>query len=161
MKNRALTASLSVLGLLLATLPPAHAQTAYRWVDKDGRVQYSDQPPPQDIKKFEERKIQANSGKGQQPYATRKAAENFPVGIYTGRECGKPCDDARALLTARGVPFSESKLEKNEDIAAFKKRFGKEPFVPTLTVGKESEMGFSAQAWNSLLDQAGYPAAKR
>ena len=147
--------------MLLAAALPAAAQTAYRWVDKDGRVQYSDQPPPQEVKKFEERKVQPNKGNAQLPFATRKAAETYPVTLYTGRECGKPCDDGRALLNQRGVPFSETKLESAEDVAAFKTRFGKEPFVPTLTVGRESEMGFAASAWNGLLDNAGYPAGKR
>lgn len=147
--------------MLLAAALPAAAQTAYRWVDKDGRVQYSDQPPPQEVKKFEERKVQPNKGNAQLPFATRKAAETYPVSLYTGRECGKPCEDGRALLNQRGVPFSETKLESAEDVAAFKTRFGKEPFVPTLTVGRESEMGFAASAWNGLLDNAGYPAGKR
>jgi len=151
---------LLALMLLAAALPTA-AQTAYRWVDKDGRVQYSDQPPPQEVKKFEERKVQPNKGNAQLPFATRKAAETYPVTLYTGRECGKPCDDGRALLNQRGVPFSETRLESAEDVAAFKARFGKEPFVPTLTVGRESEMGFAASAWNGLLDNAGYPASKR
>jgi hypothetical protein len=36
-------------GLLLAVAATAPAQM-YRWVDKDGRVRYSDQPPPAGIK---------------------------------------------------------------------------------------------------------------
>jgi len=154
------TRPLLALMLLAAALPVA-AQSAYRWVDKDGRVQYSDQPPPQEIKQFEERKIQPNKGNAQLPFATRKAAETFPVTLYTGRECGKPCDDGRALLTQRGVPFSETRLESAEDLAAFKARFRKDAFVPTLSVGRETEMGFAAPAWNSLLDNAGYPTGKR
>lgn len=159
MKLRCLAAAL-ILSILAAALPAA-AQTAFRWVDKDGHVQYSDQPPPQEIKRFDERKIQPNRGNSQLPFATRKAAETFPVILYTGRECGKPCDDGRALLDKRGVPFSETKLESAEDVAAFKNRFGKEPFVPSMAVGRELESGFAAAEWNGLLDKAGYPAVKR
>lgn len=151
---------LLALMLLTAALPAA-AQTAYRWVDKDGRVQYSDQPPPQEVKQFEERKVQPNKGNAQLPFATRKAAETYPVALYTGRECGKPCDDGRALLDRRGVPFSETRLETADDLAAFKTRFGKEPVAPSLGVGRELESGFAAPAWNGLLDNAGYPAARR
>ena len=43
-----------IAALLLAAALPAAAQSAYRWVDEQGRVQNSDQPPPQSIKKFEE-----------------------------------------------------------------------------------------------------------
>ena len=154
-------AGLPLLLVLLTAALPVAAQTAYRWVDKDGRVQYSDQPPPQEVKKFEERKVQPNSGNAQLPFATRKAAETFPVTLYSGRDCGKPCDNGRALLEKRGIPFSETKLETGEDVAAFKTRFGKDPVVPSLIVGKEMETGFAATAWNGLLDNAGYPAAKR
>lgn len=37
------------IGLLLAFAAAASAQM-YRWVDKDGRVRYSDQPPPPGVK---------------------------------------------------------------------------------------------------------------
>lgn len=36
---------LAALAIALAFIPAAHAQL-YKWVDKDGRVTYSDQPPP-------------------------------------------------------------------------------------------------------------------
>jgi len=147
--------------VLLAAALPAAAQNAYRWVDKDGRIQYSDRPPPQEIRKFDERRLQANRGNAQAPYTTRKAAENFPVTLYTGRECGKPCDDGRALLSGRGIPFTETKLETSDDVATFKTRFGKDPIAPSLAVGRELESGFAASAWNGLLDNTGYPAGRR
>lgn len=37
-------------GLLLATIVPAHAQQVHRWVDEQGQVHYSDQPPPDTTK---------------------------------------------------------------------------------------------------------------
>jgi len=46
-------------------------------------------------------------------------------------------------------------------VAAFKTRFGKDPVAPTLSVGKEMETGYAASAWERLLNEAGYPAAKR
>jgi len=38
-----------VMGLMLCLALPASAQM-YKWVDADGRVQYSDKPPPSNIK---------------------------------------------------------------------------------------------------------------
>jgi Domain of unknown function (DUF4124) len=35
-----------MLGALLALVTPAHAQQLYKWVDSNGRVQYSDRKPP-------------------------------------------------------------------------------------------------------------------
>jgi hypothetical protein len=44
-----MAAALAVVVSLLFTAAPAGA-TMYKWVDKNGRVVYSDQPPPSDIK---------------------------------------------------------------------------------------------------------------
>ena len=40
---------LLTLGLLLVALPASAA--LYKWVDQDGKVHYSDQPPPAEVKK--------------------------------------------------------------------------------------------------------------
>jgi hypothetical protein len=42
--------------VLAALVGNAGAQSLYRWVDKDGRVHYADQPPPQAVKRLEEKK---------------------------------------------------------------------------------------------------------
>ncbi|WP_374482031.1 glutaredoxin family protein [Zoogloea sp.] len=148
--------------LLLAAALPAAAQNAYRWVDEKGRVQYSDQPPPQSVKKFEERKLQANRANAQQQsYATRKAAADFPVTLYVGKDCGQACDSARTLLNKRGIPFSEALLQTEAEVAAFKSRFSKDPVAPSLLVGKTLESGFAEAGWNSLLSEAGYPTTKQ
>ncbi len=155
-----MTARAGVAALLLAAALPAAAQSAYRWVDEQGRVQYSDQPPPQSIRKFEERKVQPNRGDALESYENRKAAGSFPVTLYTGKDCGKPCDDGRALLKKRGVPFSETSIETAEQVAEFKKRFGSEPYVPALVVGRKMEAGLAEGLWHSLLDDAGYKAKR-
>lgn len=155
-----MTARAGIAALLLAAALPAAAQSAYRWVDEQGRVQYSDQPPPQSIKKFEERKVQPNRGDALEAYENRKAASNFPVTLYTGKDCGKPCDDGRALLKKRGVSFSETSIETAEQVAEFKKRFGTEPYVPALAVGRKMEAGLAEGLWHSLLDDAGYKAKR-
>ena len=46
--RRAALATALAVGLLFAAAPAA--ATTYKWVDKNGRVVYSDQPPPADIK---------------------------------------------------------------------------------------------------------------
>lgn len=152
---------LAALGLLAGLALPAFAQSAYRWVDKDGRVQYSDQPPPPTVQKFEERRLTPNQSTAQLPYATRKASAAFPVTLYTSKDCGQPCEDGRKLLQQRKIPFTETRLESAEDVAAFKARFHKEPTVPSLAVGKDKDEGYAAASWNRLLDSAGYPPAPR
>jgi hypothetical protein len=113
-------AAAPLLPILAAALPAA-AQTAYRWVDKDGRVQYSDQPPPQEIKKFEERRLQPNRGNAQLPLRHPQGRRNLP-GHPLPAGMRQALRRRRALLTKRGVPFSETKLESADDVAAFKNR---------------------------------------
>ncbi len=60
----------------------------------------------------------------------------------------------------RGVPFSETLLQTEADVAAFKSRFGKEPFVSSLLVGKTLESGFADASWNARLNEASYPTTK-
>ncbi len=68
---------------------------------------------------------------------------------------------ARISFQKRGVPFSETTIDSAEQLEAFKARFSKEPFVPTLVVGRQVEAGLAEPLWHGLLDNAGYPAANR
>ena len=90
------------------------------------------------------------------PYETRRAQQNFPVTLYVADNCTTPCDQARSLLSKRGIPFSEKKLITQEDIDAFKALSGFDS-VPALGVGKTFLKGFLAEQWHSELDIAGYP----
>lgn len=131
----------------------ASAQT-YRWVDANGRTVFSDTPPPRTgapVAKTE--KATADDGL---PFAVKKAAEAFPVTLFTTPECVDECKQARDLLNKRGVPFTERMVVKQEDHAELKQLVG-DAFVPSLRVGKQPVRGFEANAYNNLLDLAGYP----
>lgn len=151
-------AALATLAALLAA-GTANAQTTYRWVDPaSGRTVFSDQPPPAGA-----RQVSRQAGVGPaddaapQSYATRQAAEKFPVTLYTAADCVEPCKQARDLLNGRGVPFTEKLLQTNADIAELKQRLGEEAMAPTVAIGRQFNRGFEAGAWNNLLDLAGYP----
>lgn len=151
---------LLLLGLCWqAELP---AQQAYRWVDKNGGVHYSDEPPPADARQVQQKRLGTNSviNTSDMPYTLRQAAQNFPVTLYLNVECDGYCEQARQLLKKRGVPYAERSLRSKEEIDAFVREFKlKESFVPALAVGNERIAGFEAAAWNRALDNAGYPAA--
>lgn len=147
--------------LMLLALPLPAAAELYRWVDEKGQVTYSDQPPPASIKEVQKRKLGNNVFTSEKDtYGARKAASDFPVVIYTGQACGKGCDDARAYLQQRGIPFTERSLVTDEDAAAYRKALGDGPlFAPALTVGSQKLKGFEKSGWEKLLDEAGYPKA--
>ena len=143
----------------LACLATAHAQTTYRWVDKkSGRTIYSDQPPPAGV----DAKISGKSSAAdaqQLPYATRQAAEKYPVMLYTAADCVDLCKQARDLLNGRGVPFTEKMLRDKQEIDDLGKRFGSQMVSPSISIGSQNLLGLDPTAWNNILDLAGYPAA--
>lgn len=144
---------------LMALSFSAGAQTLYKWVDKNGKVHYSDQPPPKEIKKVDQPRL----GKGsietsEQPYETRKAAQDYPVRLFTASDCVSECQTARDFLSRRGIPYSEQSVNSPEDGDAFRKLFKTDSvFLPSVTVGSQQQIGFTEGGWGSLLDAAGYP----
>ena len=146
---------LFALPLLLAGT--ASAAEMFRWVDADGKVHYTDAPPPPTAKNVQQKKLGDKAGSGtQMPYALQQAVKNFPVTLYNSA-CGDSCTSARALLSKRGVPFTEKNPEKNAaDSEALKKLIGA-PVVPVLIVGADILKGFDEGRWNGTLDLVGYP----
>lgn len=152
----ALRIALLTAALLTCTL--SSAQTTYRWIDKaTGQTVFSDQPPPPGAKAVMAQKGDERSGEAPLPYATRQAAEKFPVTLYTSANCLEVCKQARDLLNARGTPFSERLLKSEEDFAELAGKLGNEASIPCLFVGQQNFKGFETGAWNNLLDLAGYP----
>ena len=145
--------SLLILSLALAAAS-ASAQT-YRWVDANGRPVFSDTPPPGTTKTVSKSGDKATPDDGL-PFAVKKAAEAFPVTLFTTPDCVNECKQARDLLNGRGVPFTERMVVKPEEVAELKQLVG-DAFVPSLRVGKQPSRGFEAAAYNNLLDLAGYP----
>ena len=137
----------------------ASAQPLYKWVDKSGKVHYSDQPPPKEIKKVDQPRLGTStietSGLS---YETQKAAQDFPVTLYTTPDCSAGCASAREFLSRRGIPFRESRVVTPADGDAFKQALKTDKLLfPALTVGSQQQLGFEEDTWHSLLDVAGYP----
>jgi glutaredoxin len=148
--------------LLAASLGVA-AESMYRWVDKDGRVHYSDKPPAAgESNKVETKKSVTLGVAAPEPSALmRQAATDYPVTLYTQTTCGDPCDSGRNHLKQRGIPFTEKTLATQEDADALRAVVGgKEKLtVPVMQVGRKTVTGYSSSQWESLLDAAGYPKA--
>lgn len=157
---------LVVLGLgamvfMAAAWPPeASAQQIYRIVTPDGRVTFSDRPPADAAARAASAPVvpldtPAGSDLGALPFELRQAATTYPVTLYTGPEC-PPCQSARAMLTTRGIPFTEKTVTTNEDIEALRRLAGS-PTLPVATIGGQQLRGYSEQEWAQYLDAAGYP----
>jgi len=145
--------SLVAIGILAAD---AAAQTLYRYVDANGRVVYSDQPPPPTVKDAQTRQLPENVIETDpRPLQARQAAEHFPVTLYTF-DCDV-CREAQALLVKRGIPFQTVIVSEEAGAAKLKALTGKQS-APVLTIGdKEVMQGYNEQHWQAMLDEAGYP----
>ena len=143
---------------LLACMLAAPAQAAmYKWVDAQGRVQYTDTPPPADAKKVQEQRIIQNTIQtGGTPFAVQDAARRNPVTLWMN-DCGDLCNRAREFLAKRGVPHSLRNPSRQGEQDAWKKASSGDNSVPLLVIGSSSVKGFDEAQWNAALDAAGYP----
>lgn len=143
---------------LLLAVGAAQAQQ-YRWIDENGKVQFSDTPPPpgaRDVRKTSA--PAAPAAAPQVPYELARLQADFPVKLYTSPNCKEGCELARSALNRRGVPFKEIQVwnpETNEEL----KSVSGAVEVPTLLVGRSAQRGFEQGAFDALLDSAGYPKA--
>jgi glutaredoxin len=141
---------------VLATVAVAQQQV-YRYVDKDGKVVYSDRSPPTDSKEVQAKRLSANYIENNTtPLATTLASERFPVTLYTFA-CGSVCENAEGLLNRRGVPFTTVNVEEVKGAEQLKKLTGEQQ-APVLQIGdKLIAKGFNEARWTAMLDEAGYP----
>jgi len=136
----------------------SQAQAVYRIVGPDGKVTFSDQPPPASSNA----KVTAAAADGSKgvataslPFELRKVAGQYPVTLYSGENCN-PCASAKSLLTTRGIPFTEKTVTTNQDTEALQRLSG-DTSLPFLTIGSQQLKGFSDAEWTQFLDAAGYP----
>jgi glutaredoxin len=147
------------IALAIAAACDAGAQQLYRWVDKDGRVHYSQQPPPKGAAKtVEQRKLGSSTVETSQPsFALQQAMARYPVTLFVAPACKEGCAETRELLTKRGVPFREINVIDQPSSDALKKATGDNK-VPAMVVGSQSQVGYNPDAMQRVLDSAGYPS---
>ena len=151
--------------LLIAVCAMPAAAGVYKWTDAEGRVHYSDSPPPDQkaaqvkikvpsitgpatVSAMPASSIGASSTKASSPGAKAR------VRVYTTTWCGY-CKQVKAHLAARRVPFDEIDVETSES--------GKREFaslggrgVPVVLVGSQRMDGFGAEMLDAMLATAGY-----
>ena len=160
--RRALTSGLAAA---IATFVAAGAlaqgsgNQVYRYQDSQGRIVYSDKPPPAEARNAESKRVGANFIETDQaPLEARMAVERYPVTLFTF-DCGEGCQKAEALLNRRGGPFATVYVQDPANAARLEALTG-EMTAPVLQVGdKLVAKGFNEARWTAMLDEAGYPKA--
>jgi Domain of unknown function (DUF4124) len=142
--------------LLISGLAAAQVQQVYRYIDVDGRVVYSDKPPPPTAKDAQTKRIGGNSiGTSDLSFATQQAQERYPVTLYTFA-CGVICDTAQALINKRGVPHTVIDVSQGDGADRLKRLTGGLD-APAMQVGDQYATGFNEGKWQGMLTDAGYP----
>ena len=146
-----------VAAAVIAAGAAAQAQQVFRYVDKDGKVVYSDRSPPADSKEVQAKRLSPNLIENNDvPLALTQATERFPVTLYTFA-CGTVCQNAEGLLNRRGVPFTTVNVEEAKGAEQLQKLTGAQQ-APVLQIGdKLVAKGFNEARWTAMLDDAGYP----
>ena len=151
---------LAVAILIMTAAAGASAQM-YRWTDKDGKVHFSDSPPPAGARNVTKKGVPVQGSAAAPapnvPFATQQAMKDSPVTLYSTPGC-EACDLARKLLNARGVPFKEVSVNSEKELAQLQSAVGSNS-VPSMIVGPSVVKGFEEGAYNRALDSAGYPRA--
>ena len=145
-----------VLAVALSSFGAAAQSTLYRWVDKDGKVHFTDTPPPSDAKGATQKRYGGAADDQPLPFATQTAMKRSPVMLWVVPNC-EPCAQGRQLLANRGIPFSERDAQANVETQQALKKLQGDINVPVLEVGSNRVRGFEEGQWNAALDAAGYP----
>jgi glutaredoxin len=134
----------------------ASPKVLWRWSDYRGQINYGDRPPPdaQNLLRIDLLTI-GEQTQSMLPYQVRRAASNFPVMLFTAKNC-PPCAPARAFLNKRGIPFAERTIESSDDVMELKRLTGADG-VPVLTLGSKPMLAFNQEDWTDGLDATGYP----
>lgn len=148
---------------LVALLVALPAQAQYKVVGPDGKVTYTDRPPPSNTAKVTSlgsRAAASGPTDPALPLELREPAAKYPVTLYTVTGACEPCQSARQLLRQRGVPYSEKQVQTPEDSEALERLSGGRD-APTLAIGSQMMRGLAPEVWGSYLDAAGYPRESR
>ena len=134
--------------------PPGALAGIYKWVDDQGRVQFSDRPPVevpaeevalprintyQGITVEEDAEMRSGSGHAGRPKK---------VVMYSAAWCGV-CKRAREFFQARGIPFREMDVEQNTLARRELERMNARG-VPVILVGGKRMNGFSSERFMTL-----------
>lgn len=145
----------ALLMLMLAT-GMAGAQV-YKWKDEKGVTHFSDTPPPASAKQAAELKTYATGTAAPVlPAELQTIVRDHPVTLYTTAQCDA-CNQGRAQLRKRGIPYSEKTVLTAADMEALQ-RAGSNGRLPLLVIGRARQVGYDQVTWDEALSVAGYPA---
>jgi glutaredoxin len=146
----------ALLGLALLVIADVAAGQVYKWKDEHGVTHYGDTPPPRAKSEVLTTAKPAPPRAPVLPYELARAVQAAPVVLYTTARCDG-CDQGRALLRTRGIPYAERSVDSADDERQLEQASGGKRELPLLQVGSRSIAGFQVTAWQEALTSAAYP----
>ncbi|MEE8388470.1 MAG: glutaredoxin family protein [Acidiferrobacterales bacterium] len=150
---------LIVLLLSVVMTMPAHAEQLFKIIDEHGNVTYQ-KAPPSSGGSIERRDIYGGEDPADEVIARDRAALNHPVTLYAIKKC-KPCDNARAQLQKREIPFEEKDPTSDAKLYKAFTELIYGTTVPAITVGENVITAYSKESLEQALDAAGYPPLEK
>ncbi len=141
-------------GLLLVLCAGAASAQIYRWKDANGVTHFSDTPPASLPATRIAPPVSAEATQAL-PFQLVLAIKDHPITLYTTAQCAA-CDQGRALLQARGIPYAEKTVGNASDHAALRQISGASQ-LPLLLVGRSKFIGYEQSTWDAALTAANYP----
>jgi glutaredoxin len=154
-----------IILLIACLLSLGHANAAvYKAIGKNGKVDYTDEPPA-DATSAKELRIQSYSGPAQQgalnahedwqAILKRPALSNSgppPIVMFSTDWCGY-CKQARQYMRSKNIAFSDRDVEKDKSAQAQYARLGGRG-VPYFVIGQLTLAGFSQDSFDATLRNA-------
>jgi hypothetical protein len=164
--------SYPILALALALPAPfVSAAAIYKFVAPDGSVVYSDAMP--NVQRFTTTRISTLSVAPGPDSAEPRAEEDRPVAepravagrnepgqtvLFTSKQCAA-CDEARAYLVARRVPFYEFDIDTSQGYRSLiETGAGTNKGAPVLVGRNYKLQGFSAKTYDGMFARRAKPA---
>ena len=138
---------------------PAQAERLFKIVDEHGNVTYQ-KAPSYSGGSIERRDIYGGEDPADEEIARDRAALNHPVTLYAIKRC-KPCDNARAQLQKRKIPFKEKDPTSDAKLYKAFTELIYGTTVPAITVGENIVNDYSKKTLEQALDAAGYPPIEK
>lgn len=138
----------------LSVCIPVSAQQIYRWVDADGRVQYTDKPPAGVKSSPVRSRISSYSGTPVVSGTASTGATRPEIKMYATDWCGY-CRKAREHFARQGIRYTELDVDKSPAARAEYQRLGARG-VPVILVGTQRMNGYSEERLAAMLKAAGY-----
>ncbi len=133
---------------------PLGAVTVLECVDASGATSFRDKCPP-GMTKAGEKKLYGQTKDTDR--TIEDIARDAPVTLYSVPNCDA-CDLVRSRLNAHQLPFTEKDVQDNADVQEEMKASTGGLTVPAVLVGKKVLTGYSSDALEGALLEAGYPA---